>query len=135
VTPLVRPTSRAAICLVLLLLAAAPPVPRPPSDLGAPGRVAWAACGSTAVRVQFYDYNPPDEDYWRAVSLHLRDEQHWWLLVHWPQPGGDTIQVWVDRNRDGVPDRYETFRSWNAFVARYGETLCDSLRVVLGESI
>mgnify|MGYP000316939410 CR=1 FL=1 len=114
-----------AVVALALLLAAGQvwaAVPPPPADLGEPAAVALALC-SVPVRVQFYDYSPPDEEYWRAVSLHAGPADGWLVLLVWDQPGADELHVWFDTNADGRPERYHRLTNAEA-EERWGWSVC-----------
>jgi hypothetical protein len=121
-----------AVLFTFAFLAAAFAAPAPPADLGEPALVQIAPC-TVPVRVQYYDYVPEDPDYWRAVSLHVGTEQAWFALLVWPSPGSEDLELWLDTNRDGRPDRYEQLTN-GLFEPRWGWSACrllESLGVTL----
>lgn len=121
---------------VASLAAAASPlgaaVPPPPGDLGPSVQHLQVWCASGPVRLEFYDFVPEDPDYWRAISVHLGNEDHWLLLLVWDYPEEDPpLSVWVDRNRDGRPETYERFGSLGEYTRKYGRTFCETVAILL----
>jgi len=110
----------AVVAIVALAGTLAWSAPQPP-DLGEPAAVAVA--GLCGVVLQYYDFEPPDAEYWRAVSLHLGAEEQWFALLVWPFPGAEELEFWTDLNRDGKPDHYE-FLADAEFEAKYTWSAC-----------
>jgi hypothetical protein len=110
--------------LVLTLSSVAEAAPQPPTDLDPPALVTYAWCG---VRLHFYDFVPEDPNWWRAVALYIGNEQRWFALLVWPYPGSESLDFWVDFNRDGRPDRHEIWTNDN-FEATYTWSACEIAR-------
>jgi hypothetical protein len=111
----------ATTILVLVLASTAWAIPQPPADLASPAHTAYAPCG---VRIQFYDFVPEDPDWWHAVALYVGNEQKWFALVVWPYPRSDKLDLWVDLDRDGKPDRYESWTN-EEFESTYTWSACE----------
>jgi hypothetical protein len=114
----------ASVILVLTLSSVASAAPQPPIDLGSPALVTYASCG---VRLQFYDFVPEDPNWWRAVALYIGNDQKWFALLVWPYPGSESLDFWVDLNRDGRPDRHEIWTN-DSFEATYTWSACEIAR-------
>ena len=111
----------ALVAIVVLVAALAWAPSRPPTDLGEPAAFGVAfLCG---VVLKYYDYVPEDQDYWRAVSLHIDTEEQWFALLVWPAPGANELEFWVDLDRDGTPDKYERLTN-SEFEAKYTWSAC-----------
>jgi hypothetical protein len=109
------------IVLILAFAGIAQATPQPPTDLGSPAHVTYAPCG---VRLQFYDFVPEDPDWWRAVALYIGNEQKWFALLVWPYPGSESLDFWVDLDRDGKPDRHEVLTN-DEFESTYTWSACE----------
>jgi hypothetical protein len=95
------------LCLVATGIVCAQVLPVP-SDLGEPADFEVVYCPrGKVVLLKFYDFNPPDEMAWRAISMHVGEEQNWFALIVWdsPNPDDHNLTLWIDANRDGRPEK------------------------------
>jgi hypothetical protein len=97
--------------------------------LGPLGDVMAVLCGDTVVLVKFYDYVPPHDEYWQAITFSVEGEDPF-LVVHIAKPGDHTTaKVYISRDGE-TADEILTLEQ-----ARAKGLLnpCAALRYVYGE--